>query len=239
MPGHHIQLDVPMIVGTDGKRYPTTDHPPMIQNTAVGTIATMNILNPGSPLAPPVAQALFGTTRALEPTVDGNERMKQMARYIYKMAQQGVGLLALQEVPPPGSPEFTALKKELNQLNQQTVPPLINVENLQAQWKRTVPHKFGTTILCNNWRSEITSIFPYPNKARKQAKLDALERLLKIENGRAKTAAKAVERALSPLSHQQRKEIMVGVISTRTKKLLDKIKADNPSSDRDSLMPNI
>ena len=47
-----LGLNVPTITFRHGDTVvtrPITDHPPIIQNTAVGAIASLNILNPGSP----------------------------------------------------------------------------------------------------------------------------------------------------------------------------------------------
>lgn len=121
---------------------PITDHPPIIQNTLWGAIATINILNPGSPLAPP-AQVNGVTT--LPP--NGQAQMEEMAEYIFKMFQQGVGLLALQEVPPPGTANFNYLLNKLTALN--ATSNLIDVSSLSSHWLQTGTHEFGTTILTN------------------------------------------------------------------------------------------
>ncbi|STX52342.1 Uncharacterised protein [Legionella busanensis] len=83
MPNHHISptqvnLDVPEISfhhATAGLvTRPITDHPPMIQNTAWGAMATMNMLHPGSAIAPPAH--VDGVDKL---PADGREQMEQIA----------------------------------------------------------------------------------------------------------------------------------------------------------------
>ncbi|WP_131782486.1 hypothetical protein [Legionella gresilensis] len=56
---------------------PITDHPPIIQNTVWGAMATMNILHPGSAIAP---LAQVNGVKTLP--ADGKEQMEQMAQYL-------------------------------------------------------------------------------------------------------------------------------------------------------------
>ncbi len=128
---------------------PITDHPPIVQNTLWGAIATINILNPGSPLAPPTQ--VNGVTAL---PANGKVQMEAMAQYIFQMFQQGVGLLALQEVPPPGTPNFQYLYAELNRLAAGS--NLIDVQSLASHWLKTGTHAFGTTILTNPNQFKLT-----------------------------------------------------------------------------------
>lgn len=128
-----------------GKDYifPLTDHPPIIQNTVCGTIGTLNILNPGSRIAPPAVQ---DNIDKLPPETD-KARMEQMAEYIHGLFKAGIGLLALQELPQPKTAEFNYLYKKLEELNKKE--QVIDLTQLARQWKQTKPHNFGTSILCN------------------------------------------------------------------------------------------
>lgn len=134
--------------GTKQITRPITDHPPLIQNTVWGAMATINILNPGSPLAPPLQ---IGGVKTLPS--DGKAQMEKMGQYIYSMFQQSVGFLALQEVPDPKSPQFEHLIKELRRLDSGS--KLIDVNALKSQWLKTGNHTFGTSILYNTNRFSI------------------------------------------------------------------------------------
>lgn len=140
-----LGLIVPTITFPHGNKIvtrPITDHPPIIQNTVAGAIASLNILNPGSPLAPP---AVIDGVRTLPS--NGHVQMEAMAEYIFKIFQQGVGLLALQEVPTKGTANFISLINKLRSLV--GTSNLINVDDLANQWLQTGSHPFGTSILCN------------------------------------------------------------------------------------------
>lgn len=150
MPNSNISLDrlglqVPTMTFQDGSRLvtrPITDHPPIIQNTLWGAIGTINILHPGSALAPP---AQINGVKNLPS--DGKVQMELMAEYIFKMFQQGVGVLALQELPDPNSQNFKFLKSKLKRLVGSS--NLIDVDALEDQWLKTGTHAFGTSILFN------------------------------------------------------------------------------------------
>ncbi len=148
-----LGLDLPVICfplssGSHVSR-PITDHPPLIQNTYFGPIATINILNPGSPLAPPMQ---INGVQCLPS--NGQQQMELMAAYLFKMFEKGVGLLALQEVPDPGAQKnaagknnFDYLFEALDKLNKGK--RLVDVNALRNQWINTKPHAFGTSILYN------------------------------------------------------------------------------------------
>ncbi|MCL9683917.1 hypothetical protein [Legionella maioricensis] len=140
-----LGLNIPTITFQHGNKLvtrPITDHPPIIQNTVAGAIASINILNPGSSLAPP---AVIDGVKMLP--ADGHVQMEAMAEYIFKMFQQGIGLLALQEVPKKGTANFISLTNKLRSLV--GTSNLINVDDLANQWLQTGSHSFGTSILCN------------------------------------------------------------------------------------------
>lgn len=140
-----LGLDVPnmtFLYGNKRVTRPITDHPPIIQNTLWGAIGTMNILNPGSAIAP---SAQIDGVKALP--VNGQVQMELMAEYIFKLFQQGVGLLALQEVPDPRSANFRFLSDKLKSLVGSS--SLIDVDVLTSQWLKTGTHSFGTSMLCN------------------------------------------------------------------------------------------
>ncbi|CEK11139.1 hypothetical protein [Legionella hackeliae] len=145
IPLKNLKLEVPNFtfktVNTSVTR-PITDHPPIIQNTLWGAIGTINILNPGSPLAPP---ALVNGVTSLPK--DGKAQMEHMAEYIYDMFQKGVGMLALQEVPAPGTANFGFLINKLKSLDKAS--KLIDVDSLATQWSKTGTHEFGTSLLYN------------------------------------------------------------------------------------------
>ncbi|CEG58955.1 hypothetical protein [Legionella fallonii] len=152
IPLETLGLSVPNMRFQHGARQvtrPISDHPPIIQNTLWGTVATLNMLHPGSPLAPPVQ--IGGVTTL---PINGKVQMEEMAQYIVQMFQQGVGLLALQEVPAPGTANFNYLRDELTRLT--GASNLIDVQTLTSHWLKTKPHAFGTTILSNPNQFKIT-----------------------------------------------------------------------------------
>lgn len=128
-----------------------TDHPPLITDTHWGFVGTMNILHPGSPLAPPAH--VRGITRL---PWHGKAQMMAMAQYIYKMFEMGVGVLTLQEVPEPGFPNFNAFIDELTRLEKTNQTHLIDVNAIKTQWLKTGTHQFGTTLLYNPQRFTLT-----------------------------------------------------------------------------------
>ncbi|EHL31748.1 hypothetical protein [Legionella drancourtii] len=153
IPLNVLGLSVPNMTFQNGNKIvtrPITDHPPIIQNTHWGAIGTINILNPGSPIAPP---AQIDGVKALP--ANGQVQMELMAEYIFKMFQQGVGLLALQEVPEPQSANFRFLSDKLKSLA--GTSNLIDVDTLTSQWLKTGTHSFGTSILCNPKQFRISS----------------------------------------------------------------------------------
>ncbi len=129
---------------------PITDHPLVIQNTYWGAIGTINILNPGSPFAPPAQ--IGGVNKLPE---QGKVQMELMAEYIFEMFKQGIGLLALQEVPVPKSENFGFLRDKLKSLT--GTSNLIDVDALTTQWLKTEPHSFGTSLICNPKHFHISS----------------------------------------------------------------------------------
>lgn len=140
-----LGLDVPNMTFQNGNNRvsrPITDHPPIIQNTLWGAIGTINILNPGSKIAPP---AQIDGVKMLP--VNGQVQMELMAEYIFKLFQQGLALLALQEVPDPRSANFHFLSDKLKSLVGNS--KLIDVDVLSTQWLKTGTHRFGTSMLCN------------------------------------------------------------------------------------------
>jgi hypothetical protein len=148
-----LGLEIPNInLIHQGKRAvirPITDHPPLVQNTAWGAVATMNMLNPGSPYAPP---AQLGGVKSLP--ANGQQQMEAMALYIFNMFQIGVRLLTLQEVPAPTSANFQFLVNKLKILL--GASSLIDVDALANQWLKTGAHAFGTSILYSPSRFTIT-----------------------------------------------------------------------------------
>ena len=66
---------------------PISDHTLMVKNTRYGAVATLNILNPGSPVVPGVGSAIMGRPLSsgemirLPPQIE-QERMDKMAQYI-------------------------------------------------------------------------------------------------------------------------------------------------------------
>ncbi|KTC65855.1 Uncharacterised protein (plasmid) [Legionella adelaidensis] len=147
---------VPTIQGRDGKMYPITDHQPMVQRTAFGTLATLNILHPNSPIAPSLKSPL-GITY-LEDQVSATDRMAAMADYIYTMLHTGgVDLIALQEVPAPGTPEFDALQLQLNICDESAWI----LSDIAKHWKQTGTHKFGTTVLYKRGKFSIDPVDPH------------------------------------------------------------------------------
>ncbi len=114
---------------------PITDHPPIIQNTLWGAFATMNILNPGSSFAP-VAQ-INGIKNL---PADGQMQMELMAEYIISLFNQGIVLLALQEVPPPNSLNAAYLTNKLKKSK-------LKIETFNSHWLQTGLHRFGTSLL--------------------------------------------------------------------------------------------
>ncbi|MGQ3889488.1 hypothetical protein ACQUW5_10700 [Legionella sp. CNM-1927-20] len=114
----------------------------VIQNTRWGAMATLNMLHPGSPLFP--AAQVDGVTALPE---EGKQQMELKAEYIYKMFKEGVGCLALQEVPDPSSQNFKYLINKLKELDRGS--NLIDTDALASQWQKTRGHKFGTSLLYN------------------------------------------------------------------------------------------
>lgn len=130
---------------------PITDHPPLITDTYWGLVGTMNILHPGSPLAPP---AQVNGIKNLPS--DGKAQMTAMAQYVYKMFEMGVGFLTLQEVPAPDTENFKIFVNELYRLEKANQTHLIDLYTIQNQWLKTKPHDFGTTLLYNPQRFTLT-----------------------------------------------------------------------------------
>lgn len=152
IPLYALGLDIPdMQFDYGGKQVirPITDHPPIIQNTAWGAFATMNILNPGSKFAPPVK---VDGVESLPP--NGKVQMELMAGFIFNLFEKGVNVLALQEVPAPNSPNFHFLVNELERLNRRS--NLLDVKALSKQWLQTGTHRFGTSVLYNPNHFSIT-----------------------------------------------------------------------------------
>lgn len=131
---------------------PITDHPPIQQKTAWGIMASMNILNPGSPLAP--SAQINGVTALPK---EGKQQMEAMAEYIVQLFKNGVELLALQEVPNPYEiphpNNHDHLINKLKALVGNT--QLIDVDALSQQWLKTGTHTFGTSLLYNPNRFSI------------------------------------------------------------------------------------
>ncbi|WP_133128501.1 NADAR family protein [Legionella nagasakiensis] len=96
-------------------------------------------------------------------------------------------------------------------------------------WRLTPEQTKKIGDLIRTLKGEIDSSFPYPNKDRKQEKVNALEQLLKISSdGSATSAAKAVEDVLK--THPKAAD---GVFSTRTSALLTEIANSAPATKRD------
>ncbi|WP_298627403.1 hypothetical protein [uncultured Legionella sp.] len=149
-----LDLAVPTINFQHGPQLvtrPITDHSPIIQNTRWGAVATLNILHPGSPLAPPAQ--IDGITAL---PVNGKVQMEAMAKYIFKIFQQGIGLLALQEVPALKTENFKFLKEKLE--NSVASSNIIKINALEKQWSKTGIHRFGTSVLYNPALFEITKL---------------------------------------------------------------------------------
>lgn len=165
-------LPVPNIEFTQDNQLairPITDHPPILQKTAWGIMATMNMLNPGSPFAPS-----FQISGVKSLPADGEKQMKAMAEYIYGMFERDVGLLALQEVPPPTCNAFRVLIENLTQLNEES--GLIDVAALKSQWSQTGRHAFGTSILYNPHKFTLATKKPTPCLPVKGSNIEVLTR---------------------------------------------------------------
>jgi hypothetical protein len=121
---------------------PITDHPAMIQNTVIGPIATLNVLNPDSPIAP-----AFVSDGISKYPADGKTQMVFMAGYIINMFKKGVCMLALQEIPPPNTPAFNVLVGALKNLDPDS--KYINPDDLARLWAATKGTRFGASILYN------------------------------------------------------------------------------------------
>lgn len=183
MPKYNIpHLPVPDMTFVHGGQEvtrPITDHHPMLQNTAWGTIATLNLLNPGS------RSPLFQTSGVRNLPKDGKIQMEAMAKYIYEMIGSGVEILVLQEVPPPKSKAFKVLIENLTALDKKH--GFIDVTALKSQWLQTGKHTFGTSILYDPSKFTVTTQKPIPAIATRAAiyQLSALKdenRLIPIAN---------------------------------------------------------
>ena len=128
---------------------PITDHPPIIQNTLWGAFATMNILNPGSSFAP-VAQ-INGIKNL---PADGQMQMELMAEYIISLFNQGIVLLALQEVPPPNSLNAAYLTNKLKKSK-------LKIETFNSHWLQTGLHRFGTSLAASHGEPKARASSPW------------------------------------------------------------------------------
>ncbi|WP_131781759.1 hypothetical protein [Legionella gresilensis] len=121
---------------------PTGDHNIIIQNTKFGAMATLNATHPGSALFPAAQVDGFKSLPK-----NNKQLMESKAEEIYKAFKEGVGFLALQEIPNPKSKEFRYLINKLKELDKDS--KLIDTNALASQWRKTGDHPFGTTMLYN------------------------------------------------------------------------------------------
>ncbi|WP_131740591.1 hypothetical protein [Legionella busanensis] len=121
---------------------PTGDHKIVIQNTKFGAMATLNATHPGSALFPAAQVDGFKSLPK-----NNKQLMESKAEEIYKAFKEGVGFLALQEIPNPKSKEFKYLINRLRELDKDS--NLIDTNALASQWRKTGEHPFGTTMLYN------------------------------------------------------------------------------------------
>ena len=93
-----------------------------------------------------------------------------------------------------------------------------------APWHLSMAQKKALTELMSLLEKEIKSVFPYPNKDRKQAKLVALGALLQASDQQLYSSAKAAVEAII----KTYPEALKGMISTRTQTLLNQIAQSDP-----------
>ncbi len=134
-------------------RMPVSDHPLLATNLpGIGTVATWNIWCPGSPITPKAKTALGIQGRnafRLDKSYHA-QQMQKVAQHIVDCFQRGVQLLALQEVPKPGTSAFTALENALQQeLQGQGCSHLINVGDLRDYFQATCRTQSGTSVMVN------------------------------------------------------------------------------------------
>lgn len=152
-------FNVPTFSGTfsDGithNNLSITDHQPVVaHNTPVGTLVSLNIWCPGSPVSPSIKPK----PGVLDQPSQTNQ-MKAMAKYLFQMAKEGqVPVFMLQEVPHPNSPEFAVLNDTLKRLCQE-----YNKNNPQSplyldfqHWQPTSGTRSGTCVLVNTNQAKV------------------------------------------------------------------------------------
>jgi len=164
----------------DANSFPITDHPPLVVDTPIGPVVTMNIWCPGSPIAPYCLDGKKGEFDGAKLTKvfqghkigDGvtpqnaamtlkddsakKEQMELMAQYLFDMMKAGATAIALQEVPEINTNEFIVLTDKLQALAQQDKDSGVafDLESFKKSFQAK-GGKFGLAMLVNTKKATL------------------------------------------------------------------------------------
>lgn len=136
------------------------DHDPILLDTAAGFLVSLNLWNPGSPIAPKLKTELKIQGDAGRLTPESQKvQMRLLAKYLFDLARAGVSGFELQEVPWYGNEMYYLLNSEIKRHCDEW--NLENKEkiNLEFQcWTKTGAHNFGTCCLMNIHKLNATDL---------------------------------------------------------------------------------
>lgn len=168
VPTFKAKLVIDKVPEVSERTLPITDHDPVVADTALGRIVSLNIWGPGTRMASASLKMSEAQVVRLDPTYE-QERIKVMAQYLFDMATKGsVQAFALQEMPLGAlfkqqlNLELAALCNQYNAKNKGKPVDLQFTVVTQTEDKSTV----GTCMLYNANAVKVTPSFGYPQVSR-------------------------------------------------------------------------